>query len=119
MSWYTPTRVLLNKCRWLSVNQLAFFQRVVTTHKIVKNKSPMYLNKKMNTCHPYKTRQATEGGIRFGENFDVKSNLSRNSFCYSGTMDYNRIPAEIRAAKTNIVFKYKLKNWVQSNIPVD
>ena len=119
MTWYTPTRVLLNKCRWLSVKQLAFFQMVLTTHKIVKNKSPMYLNNKMNTCHPYKTRQATEGGIRFGENFDVKSNLSRNSFCYSGTMDYNRIPAEIRAAKTIIVFKYKLKNWVQSNIPVD
>ena len=35
MSWFTPTRVLLNKCKWLSVKQLIFYQTVLTTHKIV------------------------------------------------------------------------------------
>ena len=73
----------------------------------------------MNTSHPYDTRQATEGGIKVGEQFDIKSSLSRNSFCYSGTLDYNRIPVEVRAAKTVAVFKYKLKKWVKTNIPVD
>ena len=119
MSWFTPTRVLLNKCKWLSVKQLVFYQTVLTTHKIVKTKAPMYLHNKMNNSHPYKTRQATEGGIRFGEQFDVQSGLSRKSFCYRGTLDYNRIPADIRTAKTTATFKYKLKNWIKTNIPID
>ena len=119
MSWFTPTRVLLNKCKWLSVKQLVFYHRVLTTNKIVKNRVPMYLHNKMNNTHPYKTRQATEGGIRFGEQFGVKSGLSRNSFCSSGTLDYNRLPVDVRAARSIEVFKYKLKKWVKSNIPVD
>jgi hypothetical protein len=78
-----------------------------------------YLYNKMNHSHPYETRQATEGGIRFAEQFGVKSNLSRNSFCCGGTLDYNRLPVDVRAAKSIKVFKYKLKKWVKSNIPVD
>ena len=118
MSWFTPTRVLLEKCKWLSVKQLVFYHRVVTAHRIIKTKAPMYLNKKMSTNHPYQTRQATGGGIRFGEQFEGKSSLSGNSFCYSGTRDYNVIPAEIRAAKTIQNFKCKLRKWVKSNVPV-
>jgi hypothetical protein len=60
----------------------------------------MYLNNKMNNTHPYLTRQATEGGIRFGEQFGVKSGLSRNSFCSSGILDYNRLPVDVRAARS-------------------
>ena len=119
LSWFTPTRTLLNKCKWLSVKQLVVYHRVLTTHKVVKNKAPMYLYSKMNNSHPYETRQATEGGIRFAEQFGVKSNLARNSFCCGGTLEYNKLPADVRAAKSIEVFKYKLKKWVKSNIPVD
>ena len=34
-SWYTPVRRLLKDCRWLSVQQLIFFQTVVQVHKIL------------------------------------------------------------------------------------
>ena len=55
MSGFTATRVLLNKCKWLRVKQLVFYHRVLTTHKIVKNRAPMYLYNKMNYSHPYET----------------------------------------------------------------
>ena len=103
----------------MSVKQLVIYHRLLSTHKIVTSKTPMYLQRQMDTSHPYNTRQAYEGGIRFGEKFEVKSNLSRNSFCYSSTLDYNKLPAEIRQSKSVGVFKYKLKNWIKSNIPVD
>ena len=92
---------------------------MLTTYKIIKTQAPMYLHQKMITSHPYQTRQATDGAIRFGEQFDARRELTRGSFCYSGTMEYNTIPVEIRAANTAQTFKYKLKKWVVGNIPID
>ena len=119
MSWFTPTRVLLNKCRWLSVKQLVVYHRAVTVHKIIKTRTPMYLYQKMDSNHPYQTRQATSGKIRFGDQFEGKSSLARSSFCYGGTSNYNLIPADIRNEATLGNFKYKLRKWIKSNIPVD
>ena len=119
MTWFTPTKVLLKRCRWLSVKQLVFYHRVVTAHKIIKSKAPLYLHRKMSTSHPYQTRQATDGAIRFGENFEGRSSMAGNSFCYGGTVAYNIIPAEVRAANTLQNFKQRLRKWVINNIPVD
>ena len=101
------------------MRQLVFYHRVVTAHKIIKSKAPLYLHMKMSTNHPYQTRQATDGAIRFGENFEGRSSLTGNSFCYGGTVAYNMIPAEVRAARTLQTFKQRLRKWVMSNIPVD
>ena len=81
-NWFTPIRVLLKKCNWLSVKQLIFYQSVILTHKIVKNGSPLYLAQKMSTTHPYRTRQATSGGIRYGELFSSTLSRTQDSFCY-------------------------------------
>ena len=118
-NWFTPTRALLKKCSWLSVKQMIFYQSVHLTHKIVKNGSPLYLAQKMSTTHPYRTRQATSGGIRFGKL--LSSNLSRtqDSFCYRSTGQYNSIPADIRCITNLAKFKGKLKQWVASNITID
>ena len=34
-NWYTPTRTLLIKCNWLSINQMTFYQSVMLAPKIV------------------------------------------------------------------------------------
>ena len=88
-------------------------------HKVVVSGKPDHLSKKFSTDHPYRTRQATGGGLRFGEEYDATSGLSHDSFCYRGTVDYNRLPPHIRKAKTIQTFKYKLKQWVSTNIPLD
>ena len=119
MSWFTPTGRLLKACKWLSIRQLVFYQTVLTVHKIALEKKPEYLAKKFGSDHPYRTRQSTSGGVRFGEEFNAKSSLSRNSFCFRGTVNYNRIPANIRQSRTIETFKYKLKKWISTNIPID
>lgn len=118
-NWFTPTRTLLQKCNWLSVRQMIFYQSVILAHKIVKQGSPLYLSQKMSTSHPYQTRQATTGGIRYGESFSSTQSRTQNSFCYRTTGQYNSIPAEIRAITFLPRFKSKLKQWVASNIPID
>ena len=118
-SWFTPTRRLLEECKWLSVNQLVFYQTVLGVHKILVGGKPEYLNKKFSSDYPYRTRQATGGGVRFGEEFHAKSGLSQASFCYRGTVEYNRVPGYIRSNKTMETFKHKLKQWVSTNIPLD
>ena len=98
--------------RWLSVQQLVFYQTVLQVHKVLLSGKPDHLSNKFSTNHPYRTRQATGGGVRVGEEFDARSGLSHGSFCYRGTLDYNKIPAYIRKAGTLGTFKYKLKQWV-------
>ena len=71
-SWFTPTGRLLKDCKWLSVRQLVFYQTVVSG-------KPDHLSKKFSTDHPYMTRQATGGGLRFGEDYDGRSGLNHSS----------------------------------------
>ena len=118
-SWFTPTRQLLKECKWLSVHQLVFYHTILQVHKVMISGQPENLRKKFITDHPYRTRQAAGGGLRYGEEYDGTSGLSHNSFFYRGTIDYNRIPAHIRKERTMDTFKYKMKQWVSSNIPLD
>ena len=103
----------------MSIRQLVFYQTVLGVHKIMRARKPEYLSKKFGADHPYRTRQSTSGCIRFGDEFNAKSSLSHTSFCYKGTVEYNRIPSTIRQAATIETFKYKLKKWISTNIPID
>ena len=117
-SCFTSTRRLLTACNWLSVRQLVFYQTVIMTHKIMLTNSPQYMKKKLSTNYPYRTRQATNGSIRYGETFNTKNSLTQSSFAYRGLKDYNMIPANIRACNTLATFKTKLKKWVLANVNI-
>ena len=116
--WFTPTRTLLTRCKWLSVRQLVFYQTAIMAHKVKKTGLPAYLARKMRGDFPYRTRQATTGAIRFSEEFFSRKALNHNSFRYRATVGYNRIPGEIREARSLQAFKTKLKSWVKTNIPM-
>ena len=47
MSWFTPTRVLLKKCNWMSVNQLVVYHTILTVHKAILNENPLYIYNKI------------------------------------------------------------------------
>ena len=117
--WYTSTRVLLTDCGWLSVRQLIVYHSVLSAHKTVTSRNPLYMHNAMSTAHPLRTRQATGGQIRLGQNFDSKQGLIHDSFRYRAAKDYNSIPAAIRSIRYLPSFKKKLKQWVRSNIPID
>ena len=112
-SWFTPIRRLLQDCKWLSVNQLIFYQTVLQTHKVLVGSDPVYFKQRMSTDHPYQTRQATGGSIWRGEDYTGKSFSSR------GAQAYNTIPTYIRNCHTLPTFKKKLRQWVSTNIPID
>ena len=113
-SWFTPTRRLLKDCKWLSVNQLIFFHTVLQTHKILIDGTPTFFSQRLSTQHPYKTRQAAGGSIWRGEEF-----TGRSSFSHMGSQAYNSIPPHIRNSGSLSTFKYKLRQWVSTNIPID
>ena len=118
-SWFTPTRQLLRECKWLNVKQLVFYQSVLQVHKVLLTGKPFSVRKKFITDHPFLTRQATGGGLRFGQNYVASSELRHKSFHFRGTQGYNRIPADIRKIKNIQTFNNKLKQWVGTNIPWD
>ena len=64
LSWFTPKRILLNKCNWLSIGQLVFYHTTLQVYKVLKSGTPLYISQKLVTEHPYPTRQATGGGLR-------------------------------------------------------
>ena len=110
----TPVRRLLKDCKWLSVNQLIFYQTVLQTHKVLVSGKPVFLKQKMNTLHPYRTRQAAGGGIWRGGG----EGISEKSFITRGSRAYNTIPSFIRQSTSIQIFKKKLCSWISNNIPI-
>ena len=117
--WFTSRRKLLKMCNWLSIKQLVFYQTVVLAHKITTTKSPFYLATRMSTSHPKRTRQASTGCIRYGEDFSANKTHTQKSFRHRATTQYNSIPASIRTIQSMASFKFKLRKWVETNIPID
>ena len=118
LSWFTPVRVLLSKCKWLSVRQLVLYQSIILAHKIATTGSPTSLAMKMSTSHPYNTRQAGTGSIRYGEQFSTSQDRVQSSYCYRATRDYNSIPAYIRSTRFLPSFKVKLRKWISETISI-
>ena len=78
LSWFTPTGVLMRKCNWMSVEQLAQYHTLVTVYNIVKTGKPKYLFDKLCHDHQYNTRAT----VKYGETFTAKSALASSSICY-------------------------------------
>ena len=115
---FTPISKLLRDCNWLSVKQLVFFQTAVLVHKFICSGSPLSLKNRLPRVHPYRTRQGSTGSIRFAETFSSTGNQAHNSFCYRGTKEYNKIPANIRSSRTVSSFKTKLRIWVKTTVDI-
>ena len=116
LSGFTSTKRLMDSCGWLSVKQLVVYQSVIMIHKTLKTGSPNYLFNRLSTSYTYNTRQDYSGSIRQDETFSSSSSLPRSSFRFRGAMDYNRIPASVRAIFNITTFKVKLRQWVKMNI---
>ena len=90
-----------------------FFHTVLQAHKTILTGRPASLYKELNSEYPYRTRNATLGKIRLGENFQSKS-----SFKNRAAKSYNQVPAEIFSGSLPTV-KFKLKTWVKQNVTID
>ena len=113
LSWYTPTRVLLNQCDWLSVRQMIFLHTVVQIWKLVIHKAPQNIYSQLK---PASTRSGDLGTLSIPS---TETAIGRNSFMVRGLLAWNRVPKEIRQIQNLHTFKKKLRTWIRLNIDIE
>ena len=107
----------LAQCGWLSVHQLAVYQTCVLVFKVLEQKSPQYLFNMFTTDYTRNTRQAARMLIR-QESEVPELDLTMDGFRWRATLEYNKIPTEIRQMQTLKSFKTSLWKWIISTIPI-
>ena len=109
---------LLDRVGWLSIRQLIFYHTVIQAQKTIKTGKPSSICESISTVHPYRTRSASSGLIRYGETFQGDSSLFTASFKYRAVHWYNAVPVGVRTGNLATV-KNKLKKLVKQNVPTD
>ena len=122
---FTPIKVLLNQCGWLSVKQLMIYHSLILLHKIFQSKKPTFLYQKITSGPPLpNTRQsvATNKALADSGLFSQPAapicqlSLTRKSWSWAAVHWYCQLPPVLRS-ETNIrKFKTRLKDWVSKNV---
>ena len=115
LSWFTPTRILMKQCNWLSVRQLVCYHTILTIHKTIKSRVPKYFFNKITSENTQNTRQS----VKFDDKFPGKTERTQASFCYRRAQFYNKLPIDIRTATSIQIFKRETRQWVLNNVPVE
>jgi hypothetical protein len=115
--WWSKQK-LLDRLGWLSIRQLIFYNTVLQAHKTISSGRPSSIHQSISTQHPYQTRNATSGLIRFGEAFAGESTLVSSTFKHRAVHWFNAVPVSARTG-TLATVKKKLRKWTWQNVPID
>ena len=130
---FTPTKILLKTCGWLSVKQLIVFHSLVLLKSTLRMETPVYLHTRLTAggSHPYRTRQVAicANGFTFNVEHPMESgtlrhesgrklDLARLGWCWRSVDSYNSLPVEIRLEAQLATFKTKLRAWVETNVDI-
>ena len=85
---------------------------------MIRSGKPSGILQTISTNHPYRTRNASSGRIRYGETFRGDSSLSEASFKYRAVHWFNQVPPAVYSGGLASV-KHKLRAWVWKNVAVD
>ena len=102
---------------WLSVHQLSVYQTCILVHKVLASRSPQYLFNMFTMDYNCNTRQAARMEIRQDRD-TPELELTKDSFRWRATREYNRIPAEIRRISSLQLFKTRLWRWIVADVPI-
>ena len=96
---------LFREVRWLTVRQLIYYHTALTIHRIRNAQEPEYLSEILTRDN------------RLNKIIIPNSNLTlaKQSFCFRGAEDWNKLPIEIRACRKIGTFKTKLRSWILDN----
>ena len=118
VSRYWSRLRLLKQVGWLSIRQLVHYHTALQAHKIIRAGKPSGIFVTISTQHPYRTRNATDGRIRYGENFQGGSSIIQGSFKHRAVHFYNQVPPAVYSGSL-LAVKHKLREWVRKNVAVD
>ena len=119
------TRELLQQCGWMSVQQLGVHTSVMEVHRILQNKQPQYLYKKLTARTRaqgvHRTRQnyqfVEEGLVDRGllEVSRARLDVTNKSWRWRAAGQYKQLPNMMK--KLNIKeCKNQFKTWVKLNV---
>ena len=113
----TPTKILLQKTRKLSVHQQVAYLLLSQVYSINHNKSPTYHYRRLflkdNNNNPPDTRTQDTYSIN---RVDYKLSLCRTHFFYQSSRLWSSLPIDIRSSRNQSIFKKKCKAWVTARI---
>jgi hypothetical protein len=99
----------------MTVNQMACYHLMMETNNVLNFGSSESLRECMREggeLTNVKTRANMRGDLK------VPNNVEKlNGFAYYGAKLWNRLPKELREAKTNGRFRSGVKKWIRENIP--
>ena len=110
-------RVLLDKSRQLSVQQMVAYQTAVQVYNISRNMEPRYhydrLFGPVDSGSSIQTRQGNQKRVNFN------LSLARGSFFYQGSRIWAALPWNIRSVQNTKIFKRKCRKWIIRNININ
>ena len=98
----------------MNVNQLVFYHSVLQVFNVRLNKTPRYLNNMFDKTFVYNTRQADGEAIRMVGK--PKLELSKDSFRWRASSQFNQLPPDIRNCASLGSFKIRVKSWTKENV---
>ena len=114
---FTPIKVLLAQCGWLSVKQLVVYHDLLLVYKTMATKRPSHLFQKFSQPFGANTRHAkTAGSIRLNDK--AKNYFGKKKFSYRAVEQGNDLPPSIRISPTLQTFKSSIKKWITDNVPI-
>ena len=100
---------MFDRLNWLTVNQLIVYHTLLAVHRIRQTGEPEYLANIL-----YRSNRQLRGGIIVENN---KREVVRNSFTFRGSVQWNKLPINLRMESKISQFKLGLKKWVAEHIP--
>ena len=113
----TPTSILLEEARALSVNQTVAMNMLSQVWKIQECHQPVYHYERLfgRLAEPNTSTRSISS-----KEASVNFNLSqgRGSFFYQAAILWNNLPPGVKNSSSKQQFKSRGKPWVQRNIPI-
>ena len=92
---------------WMTVRQLIQYHTALSTLRIRDSQELEYLRHFMSQVNMANRIIVPHSSLT----------LMRNSFCYRGATDWNKLPDDLRSCCRIGSFKSNLRKWIMANVP--
>ena len=98
---------IFNQVGWMTVQQLSYYFTVLSTYRIREQQEPEYLFRIMGRDNRLEKIIVPNSRL----------SLAMKSFCFRGSVQWNKLPEDIRKSPNICRFKSLLKDWIHQNVP--